>query len=146
MIWWGWIVLGFILLAAEILAFGGFYFFFFGIGALMVGMLALLNVAGPAWIQWLLFSLFSLMTMFMLRRRLLATTVSPLSRPDRDDFIGISVLAVDDLSPEGAGRVEMRGTIWSARNIGITPILRGERCMVMEVEGLTLGVRKDAPR
>ena len=37
--WWLWIVLGVVLLAAEILTPGGFYIFFFGASAICVGVL-----------------------------------------------------------------------------------------------------------
>jgi inner membrane protein len=47
MAWWIWIVLGLVLLLGEMLTPGGFYILFFGIGAIIVGILAGFNVAGP---------------------------------------------------------------------------------------------------
>jgi membrane protein implicated in regulation of membrane protease activity len=37
----------------------------------------------------------------------------------------------------------MRGTSWSARNIGEKSLARGERCKVERVEGLTIYVRTE---
>ena len=47
-LWWHWLVLGLVLLAAELASAGGFYIIFFGVGALVVGVLAALGAAGHA--------------------------------------------------------------------------------------------------
>ena len=143
MTWWGWVLAGLFLLAVELMAVGNFYIFFFGIGALAVALLSALGWSGPVWVQGLLFSFFSLLTLALLRKRLLMATTVHGGRSDRDDFIGLTAVAMDDLPPSDTGRVEMRGTNWAARNVGLMPIARGELCTVMEVQGLTLGVRKE---
>lgn len=143
MAWWAWVIVGLFLLVVELLAVGNFYIFFFGIGAVLVGLLALTGFAGPIWLQWLLFPLFSLLTLALLRKRLLMSTAIPIGRPDRDDFIGLTAIAAEEIVPDGAGRVEMRGTIWNARNLGISALERGDRCQVLDIQGLTLGVRKE---
>ena len=45
--WWTWILLGLLLLLAEIVTPGGFYIIFFGVGAVVVGVLAGFDAAGP---------------------------------------------------------------------------------------------------
>ena len=57
--WWLWLVLGLVLLGVEILTPGGFYIIFFGVAALIVGVLAGLGVGGPLWAQLVLFSVLS---------------------------------------------------------------------------------------
>ena len=47
MLWWVWILLGFLLLLAEVLTPGGLYLLFFGVAAILVGLLAGLNLIGP---------------------------------------------------------------------------------------------------
>jgi inner membrane protein len=143
MTWWVWVLTGLFLLAVEMLAAGNFYIFFFGIGAMLVGLLAALGLAGPLWFQGLLFPFFSLLTLALLRRRVLRVASVPDGRSDRDDFIGLSAVAVEDLPPGRTGRVEMRGSNWSARNVGHHPIPQGEHCTVMDVQGLTLGVTRE---
>ena len=143
MAWWVWVLFGMFLLAVELLAVGNFFVFFFGIGAALVGLLAALGLAGPLWLQWLLFPVLSLVTLGLLRRRLLMSTAVPIGRPDRDDFIGLTALALEEIASDGSGRVEMRGSVWNARNVGIRSIGRGDRCTVMEMDGLTLGVRRE---
>ena len=57
--WWMWMLLGLMLLLAELVTPGGFYFIFFGIGAIVVGVLAGIGASGPAWLQFLFFSILS---------------------------------------------------------------------------------------
>lgn len=38
--WWGWFIVGFALLLLELSSPGGFYFLFFGVGAISVGAVA----------------------------------------------------------------------------------------------------------
>ena len=67
--WWLWVVLGFGLLGCELLNPGGFFFLFFGLGAIVVGALAGLGVATEAWVQWLLFTVVSLVCLIPLDRK-----------------------------------------------------------------------------
>ena len=50
---------GLLLVVAEMATAGGFYIIFFGIGAIVVGVLASFDLAGPIWMQLLLFSVIS---------------------------------------------------------------------------------------
>ena len=45
--WWIWILLGLLLCVAELTTPGGFYILFFGIGAVIVGILVGFQAAGP---------------------------------------------------------------------------------------------------
>ena len=45
--WWLWILLGLLLFLAELTTPGGFYILFFGIGAVIVGILVGFQAAGP---------------------------------------------------------------------------------------------------
>ena len=46
--WWIWILFGLLLLLVELVTPGGFYILFFGIGAVIVGILVAFESAGPA--------------------------------------------------------------------------------------------------
>ena len=72
LLWWHWLVLGLLLVVAEMAASGGFYIIFFGIGAIVVGLLASFDLAGPLWMQLLLFSAISVGSLMIFRRRLLS--------------------------------------------------------------------------
>lgn len=141
--WWVWLLLGLFLVLLELLTPGGFYILFFGIGAIVIGVLGSLNLAGPLWFQWLLFSVISVVALLLFRRPLL-NLVQPVNRAQEvDSLIGETALALDDIQVGATGKAEMRGTSWSARNVGANMLTRGQRCKVERVEGLMLCVRGD---
>jgi membrane protein implicated in regulation of membrane protease activity len=47
------------------------------------------------------------------------------------------------IAPGAVGRVELRGTVWSARNDAAESIEPGRRCRVFRVDGLLLYVRPE---
>ena len=67
--WWVWVVLGFVLLAAEMVS-AGLFLVFFGVGGIVVGGLVRLHLLEAAWMQWLAFSVVSLVLMALLRKPL----------------------------------------------------------------------------
>jgi membrane protein implicated in regulation of membrane protease activity len=143
MIWWLWILLGLGLLALEMAMPGGFFALFFGVGALLVGALVSVGAAGPAWMQWLLFSVLSIGALATLRKPLQARLNLKGSRRPVDSLVGEMAVALEDFEPGGLGKVELRGTSWSARNRGSVTLGKGRRCVVEKVDGLTLWVRPE---
>ena len=144
--WWHWLVLGLVLAAAEMASAGGFYIIFFGIGALVVGVLAAFNAAGPVWSQILLFSVISIVGLSIFRARLLRTFQPNPQAPAVDALVGEVAIATEDVAPGTIGRVELRGSAWSARNEAGVAVARGARCRVVAVEGLTLHVVPEGAR
>ena len=141
--WWIWILLGLLLLLAELVTPGGFYILFFGIGAVIVGILVVHDISGSTWVQFLLFSIVSLLSLWLFREKLLELTRAP--SPDRvDTLVGETAVALEDISINGIGKTEMRGTPWNTRNLSDRPLVRGERCKVEKVEGLTIFVRAES--
>ena len=49
----------------------------------------------------------------------------------------------DPLARGGVGRVELRGTAWSARNVSDHVVRRGVRCRVVRVDGLTVHIEPE---
>jgi inner membrane protein len=140
--WWIWILLGLLLLLAELVTPSGFYILFFGIGAIIVGLLALFNAAGPLWFQFILFSALSVLSLWLFREKLLQLTQGS-QRGEVDSLVGETAVMLEDVPTNGVGKAELRGSSWSARNVGGKPLARGERCKVDRVEGLTLFVRTE---
>ncbi len=139
--WWLWILLGFGLLAGEMMTPTGFYVFFFGVAALAVGALGWLEIAGSAPTQWLLFSIFSVVSLLLLRPRLAGRfDPSKGGNTPLPDFVGDIAILVEDLAPGGVAKAELRGTSWNVRSHEHRPLPRGARCRVERVEGLTLWV------
>ena len=140
--WWIWMLLGLLMFVTELVTPGGFYFIFFGIGAVIVGTLAGFNAAGPLWFQFILFSLLSVVSLWLFRGKLLQLTEGKPTL-DVDSLVGETAVASDDIGVNSFGKVEMRGTSWNARNIGDKPLKRSQRARVERVDGLTLLVCPD---
>lgn len=121
---------------------GGFYLLFFGIAALIVGGLAGLGVVDSAWLEWLLFSILAVVSLLLFRAPLLRLTkASPTHAVDT--MIGESAVLLDDLASGQTGKAELRGTTWSARNEGTSPLAKGQRAVVTAIDGLMLKVQAD---
>jgi membrane protein implicated in regulation of membrane protease activity len=140
--WWLWTLFGLTLLLLEVQTFNSFYLMFFGAGALLVGLLDAIGLVEADWLQWLLFSVLSIVTLVLFRRPILMRLASTGS--DRvDNLIGETAIATEDIPSGGVGKVEMRGTVWSARNDGPTPLRKDTRCRVQRVDGLMLWLRAE---
>ena len=143
--WWHWLVLGLILVALEMAAAGGFYVIFFGIAALAIGGLHMLNAAGPVWFQFLLFSVIAVASLMLFRRPLLRM-LQPEGASEVDTLVGETAIPLGDIAPGAVGQAELRGSTWSARNLGATPLVRGQRCRVVRVERLMIYLEPEGAR
>jgi len=65
--WWHWLALGLVLIALEMRTHGGFYILVFGVTAIFISGLSLLEFAGPAWMQVLLFGSISVVSLIVFR-------------------------------------------------------------------------------
>jgi membrane protein implicated in regulation of membrane protease activity len=142
MIWWYWMFLGLALVGAEMASPGGFYLLFFGIAAVMVGALTGLDVITADWLQWLLFSIVAILSLLLLRGPLIRLTQR---HPPQamDTMVGESAILLDELQPGHTGKAELRGSTWSARNVGTVPLSIGQRVTVAKVDGLMLWVQPE---
>jgi len=141
MIWWYWMLIGLVLLGAEMLTPGGFYILFFGLAALIVGSLTGLGFTQAEWIQWLLFSALAILSLLVFRGPLLAwIKTRDKEMPTVDSMVGESAILLEDLVPGGTVKAELRGTTWTAHNAGLALLKKGQRCKVERVEGLTLWI------
>ena len=141
--WWIWVVAGFLLLALELASPGGFYVFFFGCGALAVGLLAALGWAEPLALQGVLFGGLSVAALVFFRPLIVRRLHAGGGDAPVDDIAGARARARGAIAADGFGKVELRGTTWNARNIGETPIRPDQTCLVEWVEGLTVWVRAE---
>lgn len=141
MAWWVWIVGGVLLCLAEMATPGAFYLLFFGVAALVVGVLAWVGLVETTWVQFLLFSVVSIASL-VLFRRMLTERLNP-DEPETkiNTLEGESAVALEDIPSQGTGKVEVRGTGWNAVNKSDTLIEKGQACLVERVEGVTLWVR-----
>ncbi len=144
MLWWGWIVLGVVILAAEMFVIDAqFYLVFIGLSAVIVGLTDLLGVALPEWAQWMLFAVLSLTSMFTFRKSIYLK-MRGTAPGFRASLKGDMVLVVDELAPGTESRASHRGTKWTIRNVGGGIIPAGQRARVVKTDGLILHVSNDS--
>ena len=140
MLWWLWMLFGLALLILEVQAFGSFYLLFFGFGALLVGLVTMLDLVHADWLEWVLFTALSVSSLALFRgqvvRMITATTPARV-----DSLVGETAIIVEDIPGGGVGKAELRGTVWNAQNGGAVLARKGARCQVERVEGLTLWIR-----
>jgi membrane protein implicated in regulation of membrane protease activity len=139
MAWWIWVLAAFLLLTIEFFATTA-HIGFFAIGAFLVAILVGAGVPMPLWGQLLTFSISSVILLVFVRPivvRKLGLSVTK----NVDALVGEQAVVLSDLAPADEGKAEMRGSTWTARNVGETPLIKGQRCIVEKVVGLTIYVR-----
>jgi len=126
MMWWGWMVLGAVLLSVELFAVDAqFYLVFLGLSAALVGLAALV---------------LALVSFFTFRKGLYEKLrVGPTGL--RESLEGEQVTVQDGLAAGAEGRIEFRGTRWVARNVGDAGIPAGHKARVIQVDGVTLNIK-----
>jgi inner membrane protein len=140
--WWGWIVVGASLLVAESIVDAQFYLMFFGVAALLTGLFTLLGLGGPVWLQWVIFGALCVIGAATFRKRVYGMIRRTYGEVGQGT-VGELAVARETIAPGGRGRVELRGSVWEARNMGHTPIAPGESARVERVEGLVLDLRRE---
>jgi membrane protein implicated in regulation of membrane protease activity len=144
--WWIWVLLGLVLLVAEVATPGGFFAFFFGLSGLAVGGLVAIGLAGPIWLQWLLFGVIAVAALGMLRGPLRARFDVVGSDREVDSLVGARAIVTAEIPGAGQGKVELRGSSWNARSAAGRTIGLGRHCTVTRVDGLTLWVTGEIER
>jgi membrane protein implicated in regulation of membrane protease activity len=139
--WWAWLILGVVLMVAELLFPTGFFLFFFGVGGVVTAAFALLGLVPSFITQGLLFIGISLASVILLRKPLLAKFNFRNRIHSVDSLVGETAQALETIPPQGFGKVELRGSCWSALNTGSVIIGPEVRCRVEKIEGLTLHVK-----
>ena len=136
---WNWFILGVVLLALETLI-PGVHFLWFGIAAIIVGVLALVTAVAWPW-QVLAFGLLSVLTVFWVRKYARPDVVIS-DQPDLNvrgqQYIGRSLI-VDEAIQNGRGKVRVGDSLWAAEGPD-TPV--GERVRVTGARGTVLVVER----
>ncbi|MEO6223438.1 MAG: NfeD family protein [Vicinamibacterales bacterium] len=146
LLWWHWLVIGLLLVLAELATPGGFFVLFFGLAALIVGALSAFGAGGPPWTQLLTFSVLSVLSLVLFRSRLLKSVQHDPQAPQVDTLIGEIGQLEGAIAPGQIGKIEVRGAAWSARNTSSSELPRGMRCRIVRVDGLMLEVEPEGVR
>lgn len=143
MTWWGWMILGVVILGAELMAIDAqFFLVFIGISAALVGLTQLLGITMPEWGQWMLFAALSLVSMFTFRKALYEKIRGGVEG-FKDSLAGELISIATDIEPGREARTPYRGSNWTVRNVGSSKIEAGTKATVIKSEGLTLHVSTD---
>jgi len=136
-IWW--LIAGVILILAEFVV-PGVFICFFGVGALLTGVATLIFPTTPLAWALLIFTILSLISLFTCRRFMPKTFrgVSKVDNSDieNDDVVGAEVTVVEPVAPDAPGKVEFRGSLWTAS--ADHQIAAGEHAKVIRRQNLTL--------
>lgn len=130
---------GLVLVVAELATPSGFFILFFGLAALTVGALVGLQVISSLWLELALCSVFSLVYLLLFRGRVQQRVQAP-PPPVFDSLVGVLAIVQERLLPGVVGKVEVRGSTWTARNASDVTLDPGQRARVSAVDGLTLAV------
>ena len=138
--WWGRLIKGAVLAGVELTAADhAFYFNILGVSAIVVGLAELAGADLPLWGQWLAFAGISLSSMVLFRKR-----VYDKLRGDAPGFDGTPTGEVVEVTEAvGVGertRVQLRGSQWSATNVGKAPIAAGSSARVVGPRGAGLDI------
>jgi membrane-bound serine protease (ClpP class) len=141
-------LIGFGLLAAELLLPTGGILALLGIAGLVTGgILALSSDSGSA--DWaggalITFAILSGISFLYITRKVVHTTRDLPPLAGTEEMVGAEAEARSTIDP--TGKVFMRGTLWSARlAAGVSPVGFGDMVTVEAVDGLTLVVRAAGP-
>jgi hypothetical protein len=135
---WNWLIFGFILMALELIA-PGVFLFWFGLAALLVGLLSF--VLHPSWqTQLLMFAVFAAAAVPLWRR--LASSNREVSKSNsylnrRADALVGRIFTLEKPIIDGSGTVRIDDTIWRVAGPD-TPA--GSRVKVVQADGANLTV------
>lgn len=143
MTWWAWMILGAVLLGAELFAVDAqFYLVFLGVSAAVVGLATLFGITMPEWGQWLAFAIVSVL-FFVTFRKALYVKLRSGGLGYEQKYLGEVVTVSEEVAPGGRGRAQYRGSDWNIQNVGESAIAAGGAAKVVEVDSLTLKVEAE---
>ena len=140
MVWWGWLIVGLLLMGAELGAVdAAFYLIFVGASAICLGLVGLAGVTLPIWGQWLLFSVLAIGSMVLFRQKLY-NKLRGGAAGFGNTAVGTLVTVSENVPQGGRTRVGMRGSQWTAVNVGTAPIAAGADARVVKADGVDLRI------
>ena len=135
---WNWLILGFILMALELLA-PGVFMFWLGLAALLVGLLSF--VITPSWqAQLLMFAVFAVAAVPLWRRVARSNSAVSKSNPflnKRTDALIGRVFTLEKPIIDGSGTVRIDDTIW---RVAGPDAPAGSRVKIVKADGASLTV------
>lgn len=134
-----WVILGVVLIAAEMLL-NAFIIIFFGIAAVIVGILLQLGMPETAGLPYVVFGVLSVALLVLLRSRFQNWFKGrSISAQRDDDFLGRDAVVESgfDVASPDRGKVMYRGASWDARS-RTGPFARGAYVRITARDSSTL--------
>ncbi|MFT7556494.1 MAG: hypothetical protein ACI9LO_002822 [Planctomycetota bacterium] len=136
--WWGWMIIGALLLGAELMGVdAAFYLVFIGIAAGITGLIELSGAGLEPWVQWMVFSAIAIVFMVLFRKKLYTKL-----RGDAVGYeagpVGELITLEEKLKPGEKGRLKFRGTDWTVINESDETFEAGSRARIGRVDSLTI--------
>jgi membrane protein implicated in regulation of membrane protease activity len=136
-----WFIIGLVLLLLELIT-PGFFVFFFGLGAWITAVVCLIgNPDHITSFQMIIFAVTSVITLVALRRiiqKKFFYNKNKQSDDVEDEFTGKEAIATVDFSSDKKGKVEFKGTTWSAESN--SEVKKGQTVIIIEKESFKLKV------
>jgi membrane protein implicated in regulation of membrane protease activity len=140
---WSWIVFGLILLVLEV-ALPSVFFLWFGIAALVVGLITLmLGVDSAIWpwqVQWITFAILSLVSLILgrnyMKQREKSDPADMLNKRS-EQWIGTTVTLLDATS-NTRSRVKLGDTTWNVKIKDNQDLPKGAKVTIVEVDASLL--------
>lgn len=137
-----WILIGVVLILSELLS-TSIIAVFFGVAAILVGLLTDFELLQSASAQFAAFGVFSTVLLLSLRRYckawFMGDTKDAYSGPASSELIGERVSVVSAFTQQ-QGRVLLNGVQWNA--LSADTLAPGDVAVITQVDGLTLTVSK----
>jgi membrane protein implicated in regulation of membrane protease activity len=139
-IWWIWMALAALCVVGEMFT-AGFFLLWFGVGAAVAGLLAILGLSFP----WQLAAFVVVSGILLGVSRRFADRFSKKQPPGigADRFIGLKGMVLEDIdNVENSGRVRLQKEEWRADSDGGEVIPVGARVEVVRLDGTHLVVKR----
>ena len=138
-IWWVWMAIAALFIVGEIFT-QGFFLFWFGIGAAVAGLLAILGLG----VGWQLGAFVVVSGVLFVVSRRLAEKISKKQPPGigADRFVGLEGIVLEEIdNGKNTGRVRVQKDEWRADSETGEIIPEGERIIVTRLDGAHMIVR-----
>jgi membrane protein implicated in regulation of membrane protease activity len=138
-IWWIWMAIAALFIVGEIFT-QGFFLFWFGIGAAVAGVLAILGLG----VGWQLGAFVVVSGVLFAVSRRLAEKISKKQPPGigADRFVGLEGIVLEEIdNVKNTGRVRVQKDEWRADSETGEIIPEGERIVVIRLDGTHMVVK-----
>ncbi len=140
--WHIWMIIGIFFIIIEIFD-PAFFFIAFGIGAILTGLLSLINfIGGNIVIQILCFCIISFVSFLLMRKLGKKVLAHPGGETNVFALKGKTGFVTNDIPVDGKGHVKIGGEEWTAIASEGEEIAAGTKVLVVEIDGNKIIVKK----